>query len=302
MPQATGAAGIPPVSAAEPSATNSAKGILDMDEKELINLLDARDAAKAAREKAVADAEAERNTKEQERINIAVKAAEEKAAKELAALKAQYVASGRLAMGDPNGAPAQARFADTRKYDGMSPADLAFMGALLGGAKSIGAQPLSESGIKALAIKISEDKSEAVDMSGQRVGLGEQGRMGLKALGFEPENFLNAAKANEVNYSTLASGGDEWVGQEYSRRLWPVVRAATFVLDKLPQQEVPQGVESVKIPLESTDPTFYKVAQTTDENSTTKTPDATITSSKLATSNNTLTVAKGGARTQYSGE
>src|SRR3990167_7116978 len=302
MPQATGAAGIPPVSAAEPSATNSAKGILDMDEKELINLLDARDAAKAAREKAVADAEAERNTKEQERINIAVKAAEEKAAKELAALKAQYVASGRLAMGDPNGAPAQARFADTRKYDGMSPADMAFMGALLGGAKAIGAKPLSESGLKALAIKVAEDKTEATDMSGQKVGLGEQGRIGMKAMGIEPADVLDAAKANEINYSTQVGFGDEWVGIEYSRRLWPVVRALTFVLEKLPQVEVPQGAESIITPLQAADPTFYKVAQTTYENATTLTPNATVTSSKLATDKNTLTVAKGGARTQYAGE
>ena len=302
MPQATGAAGIPPVSAAEPSATNSAKGILDMDEKELINLLDARDAAKAAREKAVADAEAERNTKEQERINIAVKAAEEKAAKELAALKAQYVASGRLAMGDPNGAPAQARFADTRKYDGMSPADMAFMGALLGGAKAIGAKPLSESGLKALAIKVAEDKTEATDMSGQKVGLGEQGRIGMKAMGIEPADVLDAAKANEINYSTQVGFGDEWVGIEYSRRLWPVVRALTFVLEKLPQVEVPQGAESIITPLQAADPTFYKVAQTTDENATTLTPNATVPSSKFATDKNTLTVAKGGARTQYTGE
>jgi len=273
-----------------------------MDEKELINLLDARDAAKAAREKAVADAEAERNTKEQERINIAVKAAEEKAAKELAALKAQYVASGRLAMGDPNGAPAQARFADTRKYDGMSPADMAFMGALLGGAKAIGAKPLSESGLKALAIKVAEDKTEATDMSGQKVGLGEQGRIGMKAMGIEPADVLDAAKANEINYSTQVGFGDEWVGIEYSRRLWPVVRALTFVLEKLPQVEVPQGAESIITPLQAADPTFYKVAQTTDENATTLTPNATVPSSKLATDKNTLTVAKGGARTQYTGE
>lgn len=273
-----------------------------MDEKELITLLDAREAAKAACEKTAAEAEAARQAKEQERIDAAVKAAEEKAKKELDALKAQYVASGRLPMGDPNDAPAQARFADTRKYDGMSPADMAFMGALLGGAKAIGAKALSESGLKALAIKIAEDKSEAMDMTGQKISLGDQGRYALKALGFEPANFLDAAKANEVNYSTLANYGDEWVGQEYSRRLWPVVRAATFVLDKLPQVEVPQGVESIIIPLESGDPTFYKVAQTTDENATTLTPNATVPSSKMGTAKNTLTVAKGGARTQYTGE
>lgn len=296
-PQATGAG-----SAAEQSATQSAKGILDMDEKELIALLDAREAAKAAREKTEAEAEAARQAKEQERIAEAVKTEREKNEKEIAKLKAQYVASGRLPMGDPNGAPHLTRFADTRKYDGLSPADMAYMGALLGGAKALGAKPLSESGLKALAIKIAEDKSEAMDMTGQKVGLGEVGRAGLKAMGFEPADFLDATKSNEVNYSTLANYGDEWVGIEYSRRLWPAVRAATFVLDKLPQVEVPQGAESIIIPLESADPIFYKVSQTTDEDGTMKTPVASVKSSRLGTARNTLTVAKGGARTEYSGE
>lgn len=284
-------------SAAE-SKTTTTKGILDMDEQELIALLDKRDAEKAAREKAVAEAEAARQAKEQERIEAAVKAEREKNEKEIAKIKAQYVAGGRLPMGDPNGAPHQARFADTRKYDGMGPADLAFTIALLGAHKAA----VSETAYKALAIKVAEDKTEVTGMGGVKADLGEQGRIGLKALGFEPEHFLDAAKANEVNYSTLANYGDEWVGIEYSRRLWPAVRAATFVLDKLPQVEVPQGVESIIIPLESTDPIFYKVAQTTDENATTLTPNASVPSSRLGTARNTLTVAKGGARTQYSGE
>lgn len=307
-PQATGT---PAGSPAEPSAQHSSKGLIDMDEKELIALLDAREAAKAARDKAAADVEAERAAKEKERLDAAIKAEREKNEKEIAALKAQYVASGRLAMGDPStgsgsagsGSPHLARFADTRKYDGMSPADLSFMASLLGAAKAEGrSKGFSESAMKALAIKIAEDKSEAVDMSGQKVGLGEQGRFGLKAMGFEPTHFLDAAKADEINYSTLAGFGDEWVGVEYSRRLWPVVRAMTFVLDKLPQVEVPQGAESIITPLQAADPTFYKVAQTTDENATTKTPNATVPSSRLATDKNTLTVAKGGARTQYTGE
>ena len=55
---------------------------------------------------------------------------------------------------------------------------------------------------------------------------------------------------------------------EYSNRLWEAIRMATFVLDKMPSIEVPQGAESVVISLESGDPTWYKVAQTTAEDST----------------------------------
>ena len=268
-----------------------------MDEKDLIALLDKRDADRKAAEAA----ETERKAKEQERIEAAVKAAEaaavEKAARELEAYKAEVVKSGRLPMGGGQ-APAQTHFHDTRKYDGLSAHDLAFTMSVL---NTHGKAP-SQSAYKALGIKVAEDKSEAIDVTGKAVNLGEAGRNDLRAKGINPEDFLNAAKANEVNYSTLASGGDEWVGVEYSRRLWPAIRQATFVLQKVPTIEVPDGVESIQIPLESSDPTFYKVAQTTDENATTLTPNATVPSSKLGTAKQTLTVAKGGGRTQYSGE
>lgn len=296
MPQAKGMpAGNPAERRAE--VKQSTQGVLDMDEKELNALLDARDAARKAAEAA----EAERKAKEQERIDAAVKAAEAKAAKEMEAMKAEYVKAGRLPMGE---APKQAHFADTRKYDRMGPDDLAFMLQMLGAAKTAGnpRAHVTESAVKALAIKVAEDKTRAIDVDGKETDLGEAGRYAMKALGIDPADVLSATKAKEVNYSTLASGGDEWVGQEYSRRLWPAVRAETFVLQKLPQVEVPQGAETVIIPLESTDPTVYKVAQTTDENATTGTPNASVTSSKLATASKTLSVAKGGARTSYSGE
>lgn len=274
----------------------SAKGVLDMTDDELMALLDKRDAAR----KAADVAEAERKAKEQERIDAAVKAAtdaaEAKAAKEMDALKAQVVASGRLNMGGQ--APAQTHFHDTRKYDGLSAHDLAFTMSLLSGH----GKSMSQPAYKALGIKIAEDKTEAIDVSGKAVNLGDAGRDELRAKGIDPAHFLDRAKANEVNYSTLASGGDEWVGVEYSRRLWPAVRQATWVLSRVPTQEVPQGTESIIIPLESSDPTFYKVSQTTDENATTKTPNATVTSSKMSTAQQTLTVAKLGGRSQYSGE
>ena len=42
-------------------------------------------------------------------------------------------------------------------------------------------------------------------------------------------------KANEINQSTLANYGDEWVGVAYSGQLWQAIRHETFVLDKLAQ-------------------------------------------------------------------
>jgi hypothetical protein len=67
---------------------------------------------------------------------------------------------------------------------------------------------------------------------------------------------------------------------------------------------VPQGQESIVIPLESTDPTYYVVAQATGDAATggLSRPNPTVTSSRLGTANNTLTVNKLGSRVRWTGE
>jgi hypothetical protein len=56
------------------------------------------------------------------------------------------------------------------------------------------------------------------------------------------------------------------------------------------------------LPLESTDPVWYKVAQTTANNSTTLRPDGTVVSSRIGTDQKVLTSFKMGARVPYSME
>lgn len=254
-----------------------------MDENEILALLDKREAQRKAAE----EAEAARKAAEDERMAAVIKATEEKMRKE-------YTAGGRLPMGEA--APAQTQFANTNKYDGLAEVDAAFLAGVLHAAKlKDRAHPgVSASLMQAVAIKMAEAKD----------ALGDQSRATLKAAGIDPEQVLSgkAMKADEINYSTLASGGDDWIGQEYSRRLWEAVRLGTFVLDGMPTVVVPEGTESIILPVESTDPTWYKVAQAADENGTTKRPDATVTSSKLATTSKTLSVAKMGARSQFTGE
>jgi hypothetical protein len=67
--------------------------------------------------------------------------------------------------------------------------------------------------------------------------------------------------------------------------------------------EVPQGAESVVIPLESTDPTWYKVAQAADLSAN---PGGivtnTVTASRLGTAQTSMTLTKMGARVIYTGE
>lgn len=232
------------------------------------------DALKAEREKAQAEADAKAALEAEikARIEAERKKWEEDAAK-----------SGRLPTVD--GAPAVLQF--DRKYDNLEPADHALLVSILdaGDKKLVGER--REGALKALAGKAeSLEKKDSASYEGMKA---------LKAQGF---------KSNEIHYSTLASHGDDWVGVLYSTRLWESIRAATPVVAKLPSIEVPQGMESIYIPVESTDPTFYLVSQAASLPTTEATgwPNATITSSQITTADATLTVAKMGARCLWTGE
>jgi len=243
---------------------------------------DAADAARAA--------EAKRQAEIDEAVTSALKAQ----AKEFAKSRRLPTNDGGIPQNGNGQAPAVMHYSDTAKYDHLGLEDLAFMCGVLDTAKR---QNKSEFGVppnalKALAIRIAEDKGQ----------LGDEARRDLKAAGLDPADVLHSIKANELDYSTQAGFGDEWVGVEYSRRLWPRIRAGSAIVARIPSVEVPQGSESMTIPLEAADPTWYKVAQTTATNATTLRPDATVPTSKLATDNKSLTVAKMGARVIYTGE
>jgi len=175
------------------------------------------------------------------------------------------------------------------KYDNLDAGDLAFMIGTLDAAKRDGRSRRGPqaAAYKALGVRLDSEesrKSESLTVA----------RGAMKSVGI---------KANEINQSTLASYGDEWVGVAYSGQLWESIRHATFVLPKLPSMEVPAGAESVVIPLESTDPTWYKVAQAASLSANPGgVPTNTVTASNLGTANNTLTLGKMGARVLWTGE
>lgn len=237
-------------------------------------------------------AEAAAKEAEAKKIDDAVQNALKLQAREFAKSRRLPVAGGTPDA--PERAPTQAHFADTRKYDGLGVDDMAFLAGILDSARrdNRSGGGISETALKALALKIAEDKTE----------LGEEARRDLKAAGIDPADVTNAAKANELDYTTQAGFGDEWVGVEYSRRLWAKIRAGSAVVAKIPSVEVPQGSESIAIPLEGADPIWYKVAQTTGTNATTGLPDSTVATSKLGTDQRLLTVGKMGARVVYTGE
>jgi hypothetical protein len=241
-----------------------------MDEKELKGVVDGAVKAAIDADRATAKAEAEAEAKRKVEFDAAV----QEEAKKLA--DAEAAKSRRL----PGGFPTVLKFAD-HAYDGLDAGDMAVMAGVLASAK----KPVSEVAMKSLAAKLEEDKS----------GVGEMGRQAMKALGL---------KANELDYSTAQYYGDEWVGIAYSQALWEAIRVATFVAGKLPTVEVPQGMESIYLPLEGTDPVFFKVAEASTYDSTLKIPAATITNSPLGTGTTRplLSLAKLGARVIYSGE
>lgn len=248
---------------------------------------DALEAEKDAQAK-VAAAKAQRDAEDKSLI--------EETTKKVAA---QFAKANRLPDRRPSGitpghAPHVTQFADTRKYDGLGVEDMAFVCGVLDAAIRDGKSRdgVSDSALKALAIKIAEDKGK----------LGEQARNDLKAAGINPQDVVDSAKANELNYSTQAGYGDEWVGVEYSRRLWENIRFNAPVTSRIPSVEIPQGMESIVIPIEAGDPTWYKVSQATANNATTGIPDATVTASKAGTDNDTLSVGKMGARVVYAEE
>ncbi len=243
-------------------------------------------AAQAAREALEAAQAAERQRLEEE---AARKAEIEKAIEEARkAWETEAAKAGRLPFdGSP---PAITRFARERRYDHIDAGTHALAMAVLEGAaaKGQGRRP-SEDGYRSLALKLLADEGE----------VGAVARPALKAAG-----IMDAAKADEVNYSTLAGYGDEWVTIAYSQRLWESIRHETAIVSMLPTIEVPQGAESITIPLESTDPTFYKIGQVTSDASSggLSTPSPTVPSSLLATAQKSVTVGKLGARVRWSGE
>lgn len=229
-----------------------------------------------------ADAERQRQEDEEQAEATRIKEATDTAvAEERTKWEAEQAASRRLPDGSDS-APNVAKFGNLWKFDNLESGDLAFMSAIL----SAGGKRPSENLMKALSVQLVESNEPHFNRT----------RGLMKSVGMP-------VKANELNQSTLASYGDEWVHDAVDTSLWERIWSSAGIINRLPTVEVPQGFESITIPLASTPPTFYKVAQASAQDTNTLgriTP--TVTSSKMGTGSQSLTVAKLGARTAYSGE
>lgn len=219
-------------------------------------------------------AQIESEAKSKQEFDAAVKAAVEA---EMKKKEAEEAPARRL---PSNGqAPYAAKFAETWKYDNLTPGETALMIDVL----KQGGKDASEYAYKALALKMENDKGPDAAAN----------QYALKSIGL---------KANELNHSTQSGYGSQWVGTAYSNELWRAIRDQAQLVNLVPSAEMPAGNSSIYYPLEGADPTFYKVAEATGNNATTLIPDGTVPASKVATANKQITLAKMGARTIYSGE
>ena len=229
----------------------------------------------------------EGNTEEQEKLATEVQEKVDKAvAEKETEMKAESAKGRRLPFGKDD-VPKAAQFSELTPYDHLDAGDQALLIAVIESAyrKDISKLGVSGAAYKALAIKLSEDKTR----------VGEMGRYSMMKAQIP-------LKMDEVMQQDLSGFGDEWVGVSYSQSIWDLIRINSFVANNIPATEIPAGFESVFLPLENTDPTWFKVAETTDHDSTMKFPVASVTSSKVATGRVQLVLAKMGCRVPWSGE
>ena len=268
----------------------SGMGTLEDDEVKELDKLNNDLSAIKAKETAV-KLMAEESADEKARIE------REKAEAVAEAVKAEQARNRRLQY---NEAPYAAKFSDTNKFDELTAGETALV------IETLNAQgkPVSGAAYKALTLKIGElkDKSNTED--------------GLKSINYvknafkahtniepTPEGTSQAVKAaTDPMYTGGSLIGSDWVGTAYASQIWEAIRAANVVFDKVPSQVVPDGYSSIYIPLESSDPTWYKIVEAVASDSTLKVPAATVPASQMATANKQLTLGKLGARSLYTGE
>ena len=109
-----------------------------------------------------------------------------------------------------------------------------------------------------------------------------------------------APKVDELVYSTQTGYGDEWVPTLAAAELWREIRLEAKVIGLFDQFDMPS--QPYDYPAESTDPTFYKVGETTGEAMLAFGSSHPVPDSKIATSKVTFSAGKLGARTHWSEE
>jgi hypothetical protein len=266
---------------------------LNEDEREELETLNSQLSAMKSKEdaaKLLAQAAADEKAEQEAKIEAAVKAAR------LEEREKAEAAKRRLPGGE---IPYQAQYADTWKFDNLDAADLSLAMEM---GKSLNV-PLSPAAFKAMSLRIAELKDDNTEKGRKDVAY-VKGSF-KSATGIDPEKAAVEAAikaATDPMYTGGSTIGSDWVGTAYSNAIWNVIRAENRVAGNVPADVIPDGYSSKIWPLESTDMTWYKVAEATASDATLKVPAATVTASQIATGSKTISVAKIGSRGLYTGE
>lgn len=283
----------------------------DMSDDELKELEDlnkqaAKLAAKRNSEAHLKQADQDAKAKQKEELDAAV-------AEAVKAERLRYEAAGRRLPSSGGGAPYQSQFSDTDRYDHLDAGELSL---LIEVQKAFKAQNVkyvngeeinvSPGAFKAMSLRVAELKNRTnTDEERKNIEYVQKAfKMGTKTMIDPTVEAVSAAikAATDPMYTGGSGIGSDWVGTAYSSDLWMKIRAATMVLQNLPSEIIPDGYSNKTWPIESTDMTFYKVAEATASDATLKVPAATITASQIATGNKNIPIGKMGARGLYTQE
>lgn len=141
---------------------------------------------------------------------------------------------------------------------------------------------------------------ELVDKAGKSYEKGEL-KLGDEGETAKAIKSFNAIKSDELDYSTLASGGDEWVPDLWASQVWEKARLDNVIAPLFQNVEMPSN--PFELPVQSTDPTVYYVAETKNENTLLLSSSSSpIPDSKMVTAKVTLTASKLALRSMFSSE
>lgn len=141
--------------------------------------------------------------------------------------------------------------------------------------------------------ELMEKAGKAYERGELRFGDTEETNTALKAINFY--------KANELDHSTQANFGDEWVPDLWSSQIWERTRLDNVILPLFQNIEMPSN--PFELPIESTDPTVLNVPETTAETELLLSGSgAVIPDSKVGTGKVTLTARKMALRVGFSTE
>lgn len=308
-----GEASITPTPAAGPEMTKvvSIKSLLDVDHEALTSKVSGDDATDAGATDDKPSAKKENNMNESQATDapvvdveaIAATAAEKAVEQAMKAFEARQAKEAKPD-NDPGIAGKNvnvAKHSDVWKYDRYNIADLSYTLDVVGAAPaSHRPQRPNEKMVKALAMRL--ESKEGDDTGHLPTGAGKTMELpgAYKMARFAKRS--KGIKADETNFSTNTSYGDEWIGVAYSGELWEKVRQESGVVQRVPVYEFPPGAESAIMPLESTDPIWYLVAQAGDPASATAQVTNTVPAKALGTAQVSATLGKLGSSTIYTGE